>query len=67
LIHHAADGPGAKCHNGLLRLNARSHLFEGQSTMTDRQFRVLLVHLRVIIGIVGFMAGVLVALAWEYL
>jgi hypothetical protein len=35
--------------------------------MTDRQFRILLVHLQVIIGIVVFMAGVLAALAWEYL
>jgi hypothetical protein len=48
-------------------LNVRSNLLEGQSTMTDRQFRILLVHLRVIIGIAGFMAGVLLAFAWEYL
>jgi hypothetical protein len=35
--------------------------------VTEKQFRILLLHLRIIIGIVGFMAGVLLAFAWEYL
>jgi hypothetical protein len=35
--------------------------------MTDDQFRLLLTHLRIIIVILGFALGILLAFAWEYL
>ena len=35
--------------------------------MTDDQLKAILVHLRVLIVITGFMAGIMLALAWQYL
>jgi hypothetical protein len=37
--------------------------------MTDEQFRSVLIHLRIIIAILAFVAGILLALAlaWAYL
>lgn len=35
--------------------------------MTVEQFKTLLIHLRVLIVIAGFIAGILVAFAWQYL
>jgi hypothetical protein len=35
--------------------------------MTDDQFSSILIHLRIIIVILGFIAGILAALAWAYL
>jgi hypothetical protein len=35
--------------------------------MSDQQFKVIVVHLRVLIVTTGIQAGVLVALAWAYL
>ncbi len=35
--------------------------------MTDQQFKAMLFHLRVIIALLGFVAGIMVAFAWEYL
>jgi hypothetical protein len=38
-----------------------------ESGMTDQQFKTIVAHLQVMIAILGVMAGVLLALAWEYL
>jgi hypothetical protein len=35
--------------------------------MSDEQFRIVLLHLQVMIALLGVMAGTLLALAWEYL
>jgi hypothetical protein len=35
--------------------------------MTDQQFQIVLRHLQVMIAILGLMAGVMLAFAWEYL
>jgi hypothetical protein len=35
--------------------------------MTDQQFSAVLLHLRIIIGLLGFVVGILLAFAWEYL
>ncbi len=37
-----------------------------ESKLTDQQFRSVITHLRIIIAILGFVAGILVALAWAY-
>ena len=34
--------------------------------MTDQQFKTIVAHLQVMIAILGVMAGVPLALAWEY-
>jgi hypothetical protein len=35
--------------------------------MTDQQFRLLLIHLRIIMALLAFITGILLAFAWEYL
>jgi len=35
--------------------------------MTAEQFRSLLIHLRIVIVLLGFVVGILLAFAWEYL
>ena len=35
--------------------------------MTDQQFTAVLLHLRILIALLGFMVGIMVAFAWEYL
>jgi ABC-type antimicrobial peptide transport system permease subunit len=35
--------------------------------MTDQQFAAVLLHLRIIIGLLGFTVGILLGFAWEYL
>jgi hypothetical protein len=35
--------------------------------MTDQQFASLLLHARILIGLLGFIVGILLAFAWEYL
>jgi len=35
--------------------------------VTDEQYQSILVHLRIMIVILGLIAGILLALAWEYL
>jgi hypothetical protein len=35
--------------------------------MTDQQFKTIVAHLQVMIAILGVMAGVMLAFAWEYL
>jgi hypothetical protein len=34
--------------------------------MSDQQFKALIVHLRVLIGIAGFQAGLVLFVAWQY-
>jgi hypothetical protein len=38
-----------------------------QQEMTDEQFRVVLIHLRIIIAILAFAVGIMIAFAWQYL
>ncbi len=35
--------------------------------MTEEQYRGLLLHLRILIVLAGFIVGILLAFAWEYL
>ena len=35
--------------------------------MTDQQLTVVLLHLRILIALLGFMVDIVVAFAWEYL
>jgi len=35
--------------------------------MTDQQFRLVLIHLRIIMALLLFITGILLAFAWEYL
>ena len=35
--------------------------------MTDHQFRLLLIHIRIIMALLAFITGILLAFAWEYL
>jgi hypothetical protein len=37
------------------------------ASMTDQQFRAVLIHLRIIMGLLAFIVGILLAFAWEYL
>ena len=35
--------------------------------MTDQQFAAIVLHLRILIVLLGFVAGILIAFAWYYL
>ena len=35
--------------------------------MTEQQFNGVLMHLRIMIALLGFIAGIMIAFAWEYL
>ena len=48
-------------------LRANRFTLQMESGMTERQFKTIVAHLQVMIAILGVMAGVLLALAWEYL
>jgi hypothetical protein len=43
------------------------HRFQSIAAMTDEQYRGLLLHIRILIALAGFIVGILLAFAWEYL
>jgi hypothetical protein len=53
----------AICWPALLPLTSQGR----EAEMTDQQFQLVLRHLQVMIAILGLMAGVMLAFAWEYL
>ena len=59
------------CWKGYLKLSLVSCPIpkhqELPAQLTDEQYRGLLLHLRILIVLAGFMVGILLAFAWEYL
>jgi hypothetical protein len=49
------------------RPSATVPIAKWEAAMTDQQFKTIVAHLQVMIAILGVMAVVLLALAWEYL